>query len=131
MKTPDWNAIMQAEDLPRGTTPRLRRQPACREVDATRDASNEKRPELQESHLTEGSLTTVVQAAVRAALEQDNSPWLDVHGCARYLNCGPKLVHARSGPNAHGPDALPVHRLGPNGEKRFHKDDLDAWLKKS
>ena len=82
-------------------------------------------------HLTEDSLIAVIRTAVQAALEQEDSPWLDVNGCARYLNCGTKLVHARSGPNAQGPGALPVHRLGPNGGKRFHKDDLDAWLRKS
>ena len=55
------------------------------------------------------------------------SPWLDAREAAEYLRLSPKTVHNMSAPSAKNP--LPCHRLNGGGEKRFHRDELDEWVR--
>ena len=55
------------------------------------------------------------------------SPWLDARGVAERLGLAVKTVHNMSGPSVEDP--IPFHRLRATGEKRFHVDEVDEWLR--
>lgn len=59
--------------------------------------------------------------------ERPDSPWLDAHEVAQRLRLKVKTVHNMSGPSAERP--IPFHRLNAGGEKRFHVDEVDDWLR--
>lgn len=57
------------------------------------------------------------------------SPWLDAQGCADYLRLKVKSVYNLSAPSA--ANRLPFHRIPGGGAKRYHRYELDTWLKAS
>jgi excisionase family DNA binding protein len=59
--------------------------------------------------------------------ERPASPWMDAHEVADRLRLKPKTVHNMTGPNAQNP--IPFHRLSAGGEKRFHVEEVDEWLR--
>lgn len=67
-------------------------------------------------------LRMIVRPAERPA-----SPWLDARGVAERLHLSPKTVQNMTGPNAD--DSIPFHRLSVGGEKRFHLEEVDEWLR--
>ena len=55
-----------------------------------------------------------------------DSPWLDAQGCADYLSLEVKTVHNYSSrPN----NPLPSVQVGGDGIKRYHKEDIDSWMR--
>jgi excisionase family DNA binding protein len=64
--------------------------------------------------------------AARRAADGVNTPWMDADEVADYLRLKPKTVQNLTGPNV--PDPIPFHRIAAGGQKRFHRDQVDAWL---
>jgi Helix-turn-helix domain len=65
--------------------------------------------------------------ALRDLIERPRSPWMDTNGVAEYLRLSPKSIQNMTAPSATNP--IPHHRINGVGEKRFHADEVDAWLR--
>jgi excisionase family DNA binding protein len=75
------------------------------------------------------ALIKVDRQTLAASDERDRSPWLTGREVATRLGVSVKTVHRLSGPSTPESERLPCHRIGGNGEKRFHVDEVDAWLR--
>lgn len=59
--------------------------------------------------------------------ERPASPWMTAGEVADYLRLSSKSVQNMTGPSAKNP--IPFHRLSAGGEKRFHREEVDGWLR--
>jgi hypothetical protein len=107
--------------------PGARRRQALR--DRSRAGRGQRNTAAQGGETVTGELAELVEE-LRGLIEPGDrppSPLLDARGVAVRLGLAVKSVHNMSGPNAE--DAIPFHRLRANGEKRFHVDEVDEWLR--
>lgn len=82
--------------------------------------------------LTPRQLEDIVASAIERATANRNGErkvWLDASELADYLGFTEKTIHNRTGPNVDNP--IPCHRLTAGGEKRFHVDEVDEWLRRT
>jgi excisionase family DNA binding protein len=66
-----------------------------------------------------------IVAELRGVLDR-RSPWMDANEVAEYLRLSPKTIQNLSAPGAERP--LPYYRIAGGGQKRFHRDEVNAWL---
>jgi Helix-turn-helix domain len=83
--------------------------------------------------ITPEQLERIVTSAIeRATADRHDGgvpkKWLNAADLARYLGVAPKTVQNLSGPKA--VDPIPFHQLTPGGEKRFHVDEVDEWVRR-
>jgi excisionase family DNA binding protein len=82
--------------------------------------------------LTPTQLEAIVTRAVERVVANGGGKrrvWLDAGQLADYLGVSEKTVQNRTGPNVENP--IPYHTLTLGGQKRFHREEVDEWLRRS